>query len=137
MTEGLDNFLTNIAQQNSAFEEKPKEKPATKKKPKKDDDFSMDSTALFEGVKPSNSILEQIGLSSYADDTDAFYDFPSTETEKNSSLTESQVRNIFREEMDRFFKEKQVITESNNPQIIYFKVGNSLFKGTMELVKNR
>lgn len=135
MSEGLDNFLSNIAQQ-SNFDEKPKEKQASKKKPKRDDDFSMNADVLLEGVKPSSSILDQIGTSSISSDFDAFYDFPPAENPKTStSLTESQVRSIFREEMDRFFKEKQVLSESSNPQVIYFKVGNSLFKGTMELVK--
>lgn len=135
MSEGLDNFLSNIAQQ-SNFDEKPKEKQTSKKKPKRDDDFSMNADVLLEGVKPSSSILDQIGTSSISSDFDAFYDFPPAENPKTStSLTESQVRSIFREEMDRFFKEKQVLSESSNPQVIYFKVGNSLFKGTMELVK--
>lgn len=136
MTSGLDNFLSNIAEQSNGFDEKPKQTSSPKKKSKKEDDFAIDARALLETITPTSNILDDIGVSSFSSDADAFYDFPPAQNPKTStSLTESQIRGIFREEMDRYFKEKQVLTESSNPQIIYFKVGNSLFKGTMELVK--
>lgn len=58
--------------------------------------------------------------------------------DKKDSLSEyDEFRLIMREEIESFFKNKTVLTENktDGPQTIYLKIGEHVFKGTMELVQ--
>lgn len=145
----IDNFLANLSKDVSIDDSKPNKKTVvkensasksskTKSKKSKDDDFKMDGNILFEGQQGEHkSILDDINL---PEDTDFRLD---PEIENTRSLNESSevnenIRAIIREELDSYFKNKMILGESSSSdaQIIFLKVGNSLFKGNMEFVKS-
>jgi len=129
----------------------------------KTEDFVMDASALLNDFSSdSSSFLDDIGVTvgenevqdfraakeSFSATNDYFDSFLSenqdpfasiskepTSSNTTSSLTEAQIRQIFREELSSFLKDKTILKESKDNQVIYFKVGNSLFKGNMTLVK--
>lgn len=133
MSDSLDNFLSNLSQSNKfSFEEDIVEKKEPVKIVESDGDFDVSLLYDFSDLSfKQNSILEDLNISILKDEQNNFKNIS-----PSNQLTESQVRKIFKEEMNNFFKDKTLLKESSDPQIIYFKVGNNLFKGNLELVKN-
>jgi hypothetical protein len=133
MSDSLDNFLSNLSQSNKfSFEEDVVEKKEPVKIVESDGDFDVSLLYDFSDLSfKQNSILEDLNISILKDEQNNFKNIS-----PSNQLTESQVRKIFKEEMNNFFKDKTLLKESSDPQIIYFKVGNNLFKGNLELVKN-
>lgn len=133
MSDSLDNFLSNLSQSSKfGFEEDNVEKKEPVKIVESDGDFDVSLLYDFSDLSfTQNSILEDLNISILKDEKNNFNDIS-----PSNQLTESQVRKIFKEEINNFFKDKTLLKESSDPQIIYFKVGNNLFKGNLELVKN-
>lgn len=110
------------------------EKPIVEsKQDEQTDDLFFDTSSLFENDSPS--ILKDIRPSLTEEDKNFFRNLDSPKTSNTSLSDESSIRKIMREELEKFFKEKTVLHESANPEIIYFKIGNTLFKGTLEQVE--
>lgn len=133
MSDSLDNFLSNLSQSSKfGFEEDIVEKKEPVKIVESDKNFDVSLLDdFYDSSFKQNSILEDLNISISKDEKNNFNDIS-----PSNQLTESQVRKIFKEEMNNFFKDKTLLKESSDPQIIYFKVGNNLFKGNLELVKN-
>ena len=47
----------------------------------------------------------------------------------------SLIRSVLREELENFFKDKFILKESGDVETIVFKIGDSIFKGKLELLK--
>jgi hypothetical protein len=133
MNESLDNFLSNLSQTSKfGFEEEVVEKKESVKLEESNEEFDVSLLHDFSDRQfKQKSILEDLNLLITEDEQNHFKDIS-----PSNQLTESQVRKIFKEEINNFFKDKTLLKESSDPQIIYFKVGNNLFKGNLELVKN-
>jgi hypothetical protein len=133
MNESLDNFLSNLSQTSKfGFEEEVVEKEESVKLEESNEEFDVSLLHDFSDRQfKQKSILEDLNLLITEDEQNHFKDIS-----PSNQLTESQVRKIFKEEINNFFKDKTLLKESSDPQIIYFKVGNNLFKGNLELVKN-
>jgi hypothetical protein len=144
----IDNFLASISQEvNIDQNEKINEsknvkttKPKSKKK-KVDEEISFDTNGLFGENNYDNP------LPVWSTITENNEIINETVVTTNESVIENDnvvgvdiktIREVIREELDDYFKQKMVLEESSagNAQVIFLKVGNSLFKGNMEFVKS-
>lgn len=135
MSDELDSFLSNISKKNNFnFGEKSTEKPKVKVEEKKNSTPNFNVSDLLES-KQSTSILKDIPVSLTEEERQYFKNLNTDSKDEKSSLSESRIRDIMQEELQKFFKGKTVLKESEASDIIYFKIGKSLFKGVMQLVE--
>lgn len=123
----LDSFLARISK-DSKFNDS-----ASTDKHKKDvvdgGNDKIDGSLLFEGNSHRKSILDDLNIDINEDEKKYF-----TETNSNSSM-KSLIREVLREELQTFFKDKFILKESGDFETIVFKIGDSIFKGKLELLK--
>jgi hypothetical protein len=123
----LDNFLTRISKENKFEDSVP-----TKNPPKRvvgNDDSKMDGSLLFEGDSKRKSILDELDIHITEDEKQYFKESP------NNVDMKSLIRSVLREELENFFKDKFILKESGDVETIVFKIGDSIFKGKLELLK--
>lgn len=124
----LDNFLTRISKENKfddSIPQKKEPKPISENKNGK-----MDGSLLFEGESRRKSILDDLDVH-VSDDEKQYF----TESTNNNSEMKSLIRQVLREELESFFKDKFILKESGDTETIVFKIGNSVFKGKLELLQ--
>ena len=104
----------------------------SKSKIKENLDFDVKSL-LNEGKIKRHSILDDINPVITEEDYKHFNDLETVSTK--TIANENNIRAIIREELEDFFKSKYVLTESADTEVIYFKVGDTLFKGELKVIK--
>ena len=127
-----DHFLSRIARDVKFADEPEKPSKVITEIKSNNDDIVFDTSDLYGQKSPS--ILEQINPTLTEEDVSFFKNLDKSTTNANS-IDEKAIRKLMREELEKFFKEKTVLHESANTEIIYFKIGNTLFKGTLEPVQ--
>lgn len=127
-----DHFLSRIAKDVKFADEPEKPSKVLTETKSNNDDVVFDTSDLYGEKRPS--ILEQINPTLTAEDVSFFNNLNETQT-NSVSIDEKAIRKLMREELEKFFKEKTVLHESANTEIIYFKIGSTLFKGTLEPVQ--
>lgn len=117
----VDKLLKGLANKVEMVESEQK-KPSVKKPEEERIDFGMIKEESNVKNEPSD-LLKSI--------------FGKDAGKVNTGGDEDDIRLIIREEMEKFFSNKTVLTEekADGPQTIFLKIGEHIFKGTMELVK--
>ena len=132
----MDRFLDQFAKtKNIKFSEKEDSEPIESNEIKKTTeriDFNVDS--LLNESKTNRSILDDINPVITDKDYENFKALNEASS-KAKTFDETQIRRLMQEELEKFFKDKYVLTESADKETIYFKVGDSLFKGELKLIK--
>jgi len=132
----MDRFLGQFAKNKNIKFEETSEPIKTIVEEKENINFDVNSL-LKEGRTKRHSILDDINPIITDEDYKNFNELNEVAVKhnSNSNLSENRIREIMQEELTEFFKSKYVLTESLDTEIIYFKVGDSLFKGELKLVK--
>lgn len=132
----MDRFLDQFAKaKNIKFSDEEDSEivePQEIKKPTEKLNFNVDS--LLNESKTNRSILDDINPVITDKDYENFKALNEASS-KSKTLDETQIRRLMQEELEKFFKDKYVLTESADKETIYFKVGDSLFKGELKLIK--
>jgi hypothetical protein len=136
MDDVMDRFLGQFAKNKNIKFEETSEPIKTIVEEKENINFDVNSL-LKEGRTKRHSILDDINPIITDEDYKNFNELNEVAVKhnSNSNLSENRIREIMQEELTEFFKSKYVLTESLDTEIIYFKVGDSLFKGELKLVK--
>lgn len=136
MDDVMDRFLDQFAKKKNIKFEETSEPIKTIVEEKENINFDVNSL-LKEGRTKRHSILDDINPIITDEDYKNFNELNEVAVKHNSNfnLSENRIREIMQEELTEFFKSKYVLTESLDTEIIYFKVGDSLFKGELKLVK--
>lgn len=126
--DNLDHFLSNLSKQNKFYDldDAPKvqvDKPINEEK--------IDGSVLFKDSQNKKSILDEIEINL----TESEKKYFNSTNQNQQSLNTDQIRQIFREELSKYFEDKFLLKESGDFETIVFKIGNSVFKGNLELLK--